>query len=50
VGVKRSFPKLRHHVEALGNGFYRVESASAPGEHYDVDIMLGPARGADMRL
>lgn len=38
VALKRKFPKLRHEVEYLGNGFYRVESLSAPGEHYDVDV------------
>lgn len=31
-------PKTRHHIVPHDNGTYIVESRSAPGEHYVVDV------------
>jgi hypothetical protein len=34
----RKFPKSAYNHEYLGNGVWRIESRSHPGEHYDVDV------------
>lgn len=36
--LRRKFPNLRHEVEHLGNGMFRVSSRTNRGEHYDVNI------------
>ena len=36
--LKRQFPALPHTVKYLGNGFFEVGSASAPGETYAVEL------------